>query len=1036
VTSAPPPSRPARSAPRAADGRRRWAQALVIAVTLLACATRPVEAQLPGIMRPGGGGARPSGGGSRQPGDSVKPLHREKKLIDFTPPDSTMRALLAREGYRSVIYQGDKVRFEATERQLRLSGEPAGVKRDETILVGSTIDFNDSTQMIVARGDTVVLRDPSQQDGDDVVARTELKYDLQQKRGVSRALRTSFAAGERWYVQAAQGAMLGDTVGVGAPTMVMKKGVVTSCDLEDPHYSFEAAEGKVVSRSIMLLRNVKLRIGEVPVLWLPFIFQDMRPGRRSGFLPPLFGIGELVRNSPTYRREVRNIGYFFALSEYTDLEVSVDWRSGAGAGRGQNSGFGFGGFGLGGDPGFTRYNSEFRYRWLDRFVAGRFAYSRDNQRDGRLNQSVTWNHSQDFSKATRLTTNINWTQNTQIQRQNQLNPIAALGTIVSQGNFQTARGPVSLNLGGSRRQYPGRPQVDFDFPSVNLTSKTIAKKWFEWTPALNYSATSTRDDEQGLGSGIAYSLRADGGIDSTRVRGGKRADQYALNTPIKIGDFQLQLSVNGQNTVETGPRAVVIQDPVDPSRDVTRVYNRVFQSRADWTFSFNLPRFLQGLWNISPNLSFANTDGSNPFWIRSILSDGRWVQQSKRPSLGLSAAPTLYGLFRGIGPVARLRHSINPSFSYNWSPRGTVSDEFLRATNNRKSTFIGALPRSVVSMTLAQNIEAKLRAPRDSAPDQGKKIRLLSLNASSLSWDFIRADTLRKAGKRGTGLVENNFSLSARSDLLPGLDFNTAWELYQGNPISDTAIFRPFRTNTAITFALDGQSRLIQLLGRLLGIGVAARGVLPDSAAGGRGTSRERSAGDAVFDDQAQSLSAAGRGARLGGMMIPGGGGGGQGFRANLSFNSNRMRPIVGGNVLFNDPERLCEPQRLFGQFAFDQCVLLARQSPPPGANNNSVISGSPLLLSPPTETMQGNLSFPVTQNWSAQWSTTYDLVRKQFAAQQVTFNRRFHDWDAIFNFTTGPTGTAFNFFISLRSQPDIKFDYRRNTFRQSSTGF
>nr|MCU0650058.1 hypothetical protein [Gemmatimonadaceae bacterium] len=970
---------------RLAMGRAaRWrtiARSVVMGITCVALSSGVARGQLipGGIMRPGGGGARPSGGGgTRAPGDSVKPLHKEQKLIDFVPPDSTMRALLAREGYRSVVYQGDKVRFEARERQLRLTGAPAAVKRDETMLVGTTIDFNDSTQLIVARGDTVVLRDPTQPDGDDVVATGELRYDLQQKRGVSRALKTSFASGERWFVQAGQGAMLGDTTGVGAPTMVMKRGVVTSCDLEAPHYSFEAAEGKVVSRSIMLLRNVKLRIGEVPVLWFPFIFQDMRPGRRSGFLPPLFGVGELLRNSPTYRREVRNIGYFFALSEYTDMEVSVDWRSGAGAGRGQGQTFGFGGFG--GDPGFTRYNTEFRYRWLDRFVAGRLAYSRDNQRDGRLNQSVSWNHSQDFSKTTRLTTNLNWTQNTQIQRQNQLNPIAALGTIVSQANFQTARGPVSLNLGGSRRQYPGRPQVDFDFPSVNLTSRTIAKGWFEWTPSLNYAATSTRDDEQGIGSSVAYLLRPDGTIDSTRVRGGKRADNYTFNTPFKIGDFQLQLAVNGQNTIETGPRPVVIQDPIDPARDVTRVYNRVFQSRADWTVSFNLPRFFQGTWNLSPNLTFANTDGSNPFFVRSILSDGAWVAQSKRPSLGLSAAPTLYGLFRGFGPVARLRHSINPSFAYNWSPAGTVSDRFLRATNNRKSTFIGALPRSVVSMTLAQNIEAKLRAPQDSAPDQGRKIRLLSLNASSLSWDFIRADTLRRAGKNGNGLVENNFSLAARSDLLPGLDFNTSWELYQGNPISDTAVFRPFRTNTAVTFALDGNSRIIQLLGRLLGVGISQRTAAPDSAEGGR-RSRERSAGDQVFDDQAQQLGAAGRGARLGGLMIPGGGGaGGQGFRANLSFNSNRVRPIVGGNVLLNDPARICEQQRVFGQFAFDQCVLQAQLNPPapPGAGIGSVIAGSPIFQSPPTETMQGNLSFPVTQNWSAQWSTTYDLVRSQ----------------------------------------------------------
>ena len=37
-------------------------------------------------------------------------------------------------------------------------------------------------------------------------------------------------------------------------------------------------------------------------------------------------------------------------------------------------------------------------------------------------------------------------------------------------------------------------------------------------------------------------------------------------------------------------------------------------------------------------------------------------------------SPTLYAQFRGIGPIARFRHSIQPTFNYSYSPSSTVSN--------------------------------------------------------------------------------------------------------------------------------------------------------------------------------------------------------------------------------------------------------------------------------------------------------------------------------------------------------------------------
>ena len=86
---------------------------------------------------------------------------------------------------------------------------------------------------------------------------------------------------------------------------------------------------KFVSENVMVARPGVLYIGEVPVFWIPFFFQDVRSGRRSGMLTPNFGIAELLRNSPSYRRSITNIGYFLAISDYMNAEASFDWRSGA-----------------------------------------------------------------------------------------------------------------------------------------------------------------------------------------------------------------------------------------------------------------------------------------------------------------------------------------------------------------------------------------------------------------------------------------------------------------------------------------------------------------------------------------------------------------------------------------------------------------------------------------------------------------------------------------------------------------------------------
>jgi LptD protein len=981
--------------------RRGWWRAGLAVLAGLFVASAPVMAQRT-PQRP----QRPAGVGQPAAGqDSTRPLSKDSRVYQWTAPDSAMRALLDLEGYRKVQYQGDTVKFNATTRILILKGKPSAVQRDETMLVGDSIQYNDSTKKVVATGDTVLLRDPSAQDADDFVANGQIEYDLETRQGVTGSFSTSVVSGQRLFLSAKQSTILSDTLVSGRHVVFAKNGSFTYCDHAEPHFHFTTRDMKFVSQNVMVARPGVLYIGEVPVFWIPFFFQDVRSGRRSGMLTPNFGVAELFRNSPSYRRSVQNIGYFFAINDYMNAEVSMDWRSGA-----RSSDI---------DPGFLRSNADMRYRWVNRFITGELAMSYMALRNGTSNTSWTWNHNQDFSKTTKLTARMNWVQNTQIQRNTTVNPMAANATIRSQLNYQTKIGPASINLGGSRVQYPGRPQVDMDFPQLNVTTGTLEAGPVSWTPSLRLGISGSSKIDQGLQFPFVYNVNNSGGVDSARFNASRRNLQFGFDTPIKLWDFQWQNSFTVTEQYRDYPEQREIIGVRDTSVRSIRVFARTFETNVDWTTSFNLPRFFQGTWNVSPSVSVANVDQGGLF-VRTERSGGKWVSQAKRLSYALSASPTLYAMLPGIGPISKLRHAITPAISYSYSPAASVSDEYLQAIGRTRVGYLGALAQNRVSLNLTTNLEAKLRAPTDSEPEQGRKIKLLSLNFSPLSWDFVRADST------GNGFTDKMFSIGGRTDLLPGLDFRASYDLFQGDPASDTAVFDPYRTDMGVTFSLNSKSAIFGFLAKLLGKEVPD---LADSAS----TNPRQTASQENITRQTRQMNAAGGGAMRGMQSaLPGSE---QGWNLNIQYNAARQRaPVGNGLVIEVDPVKQCEPFRSQGIAAYERCFLNAQTSPPTGLGTGQSAIGAPFVRQPPVQSVNASMSFGITPNWSAQWTTQYDVERARFASQQIGLQRQLHDWSAVFSFSQTPSGNfAFNFFIALKAQPDLKFNYDRQTYRSSN---
>ncbi|MDB4870333.1 MAG: hypothetical protein JWL97_1337 [Gemmatimonadales bacterium] len=942
--------------------------------------------------------------------DSTADTTRTRQLIKWLEVDSVMKALMARPGYAATRYQADEVVFDARTRLLHLKGKKAGVQRDQTLLVGDSIVYNDSTKIIVARGDTVILRDPSRQAAD-VIARGRMAYNVTLHRGCVTNISTSVESGQQWFVEGADACFVSDTTRAftadttrGRETAFYARNAsITSCDDSIPDYHFQAKEVKMISKNIMVARPAVLYIGEVPIMWLPFIFQDMRSGRRSGVLTPRFGITELFRNSPTYRRHVDNVGYYFALSDYMDAEFALDWRSGA---RSTLQ-----------DPGWVKLNGEMQYRWLDRFVSGRVGLFHNSLDNGTTNTGVSWHHTQSFSDATHLNADINYVTNTFVQRTTTFNPVSVLAAITSAASYDTKIGPAGLSIGADRAQHPGRSEVNQTFPKLNISSPTIAvTKWLDWTPGFNYQTHQDLNVDQAGDFSYRFFTNASGAPDSVKLKQNNRNTTSDFSTPIKIGGFAWNNTFRLNSTQLDAPLTLVVLDPEDSSKRSSRVFAKTFTTSLDWQTGFSLPSILQGSLKLQPSVSFENVDGQNGFWVRSHFSGGQFVHQSKRPTFSLSSSPTLFALFPGFGPVSRFRHSITPIISFQYAPSGSLSTDYLRATDRTRQGFLGSLARNQITLGLSHVLEAKMKSTDTSSTAEQKKIKILAMNFSSIGYDIERA---RKTHR--SGINTPNFSTDFRSDLLPGFSASVGYSLYQGDLMSDTARFKPFRETINASFNVNGQSGIFGVLTRVFGKAVPEKNPSLDKPG--------QSADDALANRVA-TTPVAGITQRDRQYQIPQV----EGWEANFTFTSHHQRPPTGNGIIIEqDITTQCAPLQA-NPIVYQQCLEQAALNASSAVPITNGIVGAPFVRQPPQDNIQSQMTFHLTPKWAGSWLTNYDFNAKKFGSQQVSLQRDLHDWRAIFAFTQAPNGNfAFSFFIALKAEPDLKFNYDKQTYHPIS---
>ena len=881
-------------------------------------------------------------------------------------PDSVLNTLLSLPGYEANQYEGTGLEFGA-DGQVVLYGSPEararffreGAERME-LAADSSIMMNDSASLVWTGGTSVFTG----REGEPLTS-TSMIYDLDARRGTAYSARTQFAEAGQWIVS-------GDLPSV-TPEIVHGAHVgFTSCELDHPHYRFDTSQIKIVAGNLLVARSVKLYFADVPVFWFPFMFQSIERGRASGILTPRFGVNDIVRSSAGYSRRISNLGFYWAINEYSDASVAMDWWA----------------------DNYVGVTGTFNYSWLRQFLRGGVNFRHFWRQDGSTTLAFGTSHDWELDERTRFQMRASYASSTDFVRQNSFDPREVTQSIDSQGGLNRRFDWGNLSLSANRRQFLSDDRVSLTLPSANLSLSPITffsapssrAGWYNniiWTGSGNY--TRSIEDRLDQAPGTFNPSLAD-----------KLNTRAGLSSSLSLGALSLSHNVSFSEAVtRDGLEAIApdeglaaadrleawFRDVVAASTDHT-LAERVDLSRADinWSQSLSYQQRLVGTTTFTPNLSMSG----RAMRSNEIPEAGSLVSAPTRISLGAGLKTDIYGLWPGLGGFSAIRHKLSPGFDYSYAPAVTQTE--LQDAVFGRAEFRA---KNEMRIRLNQTFEAKVAADEDEEAEadgaaadltgeprrreRAEIVQLLALQTSAVNYDFVRADSL---GQFSEGFTTTRLSNSISSDFLRGLQISMDHLLFDDRrEDGEGRKFAPHLSGVDLSFALNADSPPLRWIGGLLGLGGGEateeepeedeeEEPVPDEDPFLPASGLDESQVVPGFDDRSRDMRDAGPARRSGG----------GGWDANVTYSLQRPRETE-----------------------------LARQM------------------------LQLNVRFQPTRQWRASWRTSYDVELGSFNDHMISFTRELHRWEANFDFRRTVTGNwAFRFEVALTDNRDLKFDYQQ----------
>ncbi len=697
--------------------------------------------------------------------------------------DSVLQVLRSLPGFVATEYQGRSAVYRTETGILRLEGD-AQVARAGDELTADTIEYNERTELVTASGGARVVS-PGQEPIDSEI----LFYDLVRRRATALGARTQIQQSGAAYI------VTGDvTLEEDGNRLFATRAHFTSCDLAIPHYHFETDQVMVIRDRILVARPARLYFGDVPVMVLPFVVQSLEQGRRSGFLTPRFGLNDIVRNSSGYTRQLSDVGFYWAISDYMGAQVSTTWRSGA----------------------YTSLTGNLQYNWRRQFLNGNFGLERIWEQDGQRQISLNTQSSWLPDERTNLSLSGRYASSSRFVRDATYDPLEQTQDLTSNLAVGRTFGWGRASFGAERRQSIATGDVSMTLPRFSLSPSAITL----------FSAPPTDErwfSNASFAPGVISGSRRTGRFEDNGgpPRQDRNDTEFRLGPSFSIGRFSLNASGDLN-------RNELLEAAGETSAGETITLSAFSKDEANWTASASYRQPLIGTSNLAPNISLRQQ------LVRDTLTSGEFLAAPMRISFGSSLNNDLYGFFPGVGPYSAVRHRLSTRLSYSYAPQ-------VQQTALQDSVFgrAGGRAQNRLSLSLSQSFEAKLHTPAPveeprlaadsvagdtvpqaqlpSTPSDPQKVTILSLTTSPFEYDFV------KAREEGNGFVTERVSNTITSDYLRGLSIQMDHELFDKRQLDpqdpanagQLGRFAPRLSTLSTGFQLGPQSSLIRWIDRL-----------------------------------------------------------------------------------------------------------------------------------------------------------------------------------------------------------------------------
>lgn len=481
--------------------------------------------------------------------------------------------------------------------------------------------------------------------------------------------------------------LIGEDVKRIGDVIYSRYGVITTCNLDDPHFGFRYNKIKMVNNKVAVTGPVHPEFESVSIpVYLPFGFFPMKRGRHSGMIAPQFTANE------QFGLGLEGMGYYKVLSEHFDITARANIYS-------------YGGWNLNLLP---TYRKRYRYQGQMSFSiqSTKINFKGDPDYTKNRSYSIMWSHSSD-SRArpgTSFSANVNagsTSYNQYIPNNVNRNFQNQLGSSITYSRtFKNSNLTVSAN----HNQNNQLRLINLNLPDVGYTINTLypfqrkeiigAPKWYEKL-------------------GVAYN-------------GTFRSQVSFYDTAFRFAQLIDTLQWGGQHNFP-----VTISLPPILGGKFLVAPNISYENK--W-----IAQKFRRNWNST--LKKVDTTITKGFFMDHKASFGIGINTALYGTFNIKD-----------GKSTAIRHVVRPSFNFNYSPSlskqhfyrtqlDTTGREF-RFSEYEGSLygFYGEEDYGGVSFALDNNLEMKYFPKGDTTRDakNAKKVRLIDGYGFSMSYNLI-----------------------------------------------------------------------------------------------------------------------------------------------------------------------------------------------------------------------------------------------------------------------------------------------------------